>query len=197
MEEWKKDFIDGLKRGKSPIYLSQHVAGLPLAAVQAIRFSDIEFKEAWDEAAPFDSALAEQRKLTPATLEDLMWSHCSDEEIAAYFAMSVAEFKEIVAANPALEKVHTLGPYGGKAILKKAQFDAARDGDRQMMTWLGKQHLNQNDTPSDKVNPQLTVNFNISDPGESYRQLLGGGTLAVEDIIEVKGEEVDEQPSSS
>ena len=147
MERWKEDFIIGLRQGKPVSLCARMLAGLPLAAVYEAREADEEFAQAWDDACPAEDdgkpALMAGRVLTPAALEALMWAQCDDEEAAAYFGMEIGEFKGRVAADEALSKVYRIGPLGGKAALKRSQFERAMAGDGGMQTWLGKQHLGQ------------------------------------------------------
>lgn len=144
MEAWKEDFIAGLRAGKSEAYLAKSLAGQPLSFVQGQRDTDIEFAQMWDEAK-LTTGRDPKRELTPNTLEALLWAQCDDEEAAAYFGLKTAEFKKRIAASQELQNVYDTAPLGGKAALKRAQYEAALDGDKTMQTWMGKQYLGQSD----------------------------------------------------
>lgn len=155
MERWKEDFIIGLRQGKPVDVCARILAGRSLSQVYDAREDDPVFAEIWDKIVPIEDisdGLSPIRVLSPGALEALMWSQCSDEEAAAYFGLELGEFKKTVAENPKLSKAYKLGPLGGKAALKRAQFEGAMSGDKTMQTWVGKQILGQ----SDKVDTTVT-----------------------------------------
>lgn len=195
MDAWKEDFIKGLREGKSETYLAKTLAGLPLAAVQAIRDKEPEFAVAWDEAK-LSKGPDPKRELTPETLEALLWAQCSEDEIAAYFGMRVPEFKKRISANEQLQLIFETAPLGGRAALKRAQYENAINGNHGMQTWLGKQHLNQADkveAPKGgaELNGAVTINniFLRTLTEEQLVQLRDqargiGETLAIEGVAE-------------
>ena len=170
MERWKEDFLIGLRQGKPVDECARRLAGLPLAAVYEAREVDIEFAGLWDEARPPESDAhgVEKRPLTAQALEALMWAQCSDDETAGYFNMDVGEFKAAIASDEVLARSYKLGPLGGKAALKRAQFEKAMAGDGSMQTWVGKQVLGQ----SDKVDNTVIVKEDIDDEDLARRLLF-------------------------
>lgn len=72
--------------------------------------------------------------------------HCTFQEIADVVGTSVTtlekRFKHLI------EK----GRAEGKKSLRRAQFEKAIQGDVRMQMWLGKQWLNQQETPTDEAN---------------------------------------------
>ena len=47
----------------------------------------------------------------------------------------------------------------GRMSLRREQFKKAMDGDRTMLIWLGKQHLDQRDEPTTEVNVEAAPKF--------------------------------------
>ena len=72
--------------------------------------------------------------------------HCSYTEIAEIAGTSIAtlekRFKNLI------EK----GRAEGKRSLRRAQMEKALQGDVRMLTWMGKQYLDQKDQPTDEEN---------------------------------------------
>lgn len=170
MERWKEDVIIGLRNRQSIETCARMLAGKTVAELYEAKELDPEFSAAWDNVAPLesdDTSAPDPRVLTPQALEALMWSQCSDEEAAAYFSLEVGEFKGRVAASDALTRAYKLGPMGGKAALKRAQFEKAMSGDSTMQTWVGKQALGQ----SDKVDTTVTHKEEIDAEGIAKRML--------------------------
>jgi len=122
-----------------------------------------------------------------------LWSHCSDEEAAAYFGLEVGEFKARVAGDEKLARVYKSGHLGGKAAIRVAQVDSALGGDKSMQTWLGKQYLAQ----AEKVENTVTVK-ETTDPKQLAKEIMfalaAGGQMpdidgeVVVDLIEVHDE---------
>lgn len=178
MQRWKVDFINFLKQGRSIEQSARLAAGRTVDNVQEERELDREFDAAWC-AVTGETSVSSHRQLSPSGLEALLWAQCSDEMCAAYFGMTHADMLARVKATPALQRVYNTARDGGRAALQKAQFDAAMDGDKTMLKWLGQQHLGQADSVDDRPKQGITVNFNISDPGESYRRMLAGGGVSL------------------
>jgi hypothetical protein len=47
----------------------------------------------------------------------------------------------------------------GDALLRKKQFDSAMSGDRTLLVWLGKQRLDQRDTPAQAISEEQKKGF--------------------------------------
>ncbi|MER2512831.1 MAG: hypothetical protein ABTQ25_10545 [Nitrosomonas ureae] len=196
MKRWQQDFVAAIAAGVPAEVCARRFAGLPLASVQSMRETEEEFGAAWDAVAPpgeIGDGLVATRVLAPATLEKLLWSHCSDEEAAAYFGLEVGEFKARVAGDAALSRVYKSGHLGGKAAIRVAQVDSALGGDKSMQTWLGKQYLAQ----AEKVENTVTVK-ETTDPKQLAKEIMfalaAGGQMpdidgeVVVDLIEVHDE---------
>lgn len=186
MKPWQEDFIEGLKAGKPEAYLAKTLAGQPLAFVQGLRDDEPEFKAAWEDAVRQHQASIAIRDLTASALEKVLNAQVTDDRAAAYFGLSPKEFKARVEADVTLKKVYDVARDAGLAIAEIGIFDEARQGNWQAMQHFAKHKLGQNDAATGSAAP-TTVIYNIMSPGESYRQLLGGGTMKME-VIE--GEKV-------
>lgn len=154
MKRWQTDFLDGLRRGVPADLCAKQYAGLPLSAVHDKREEDEEFAAAWDAIVPCDEesdGIAGLRVLSPGTLERVLRAQVSDVEAAAYFGMKEEVFLARIAENGRLAKVYDTARDGGKAEIRMAQHDAAIEGDKTMLTWLGKQYLGQTDKIDHKV----------------------------------------------
>jgi len=82
-------------------------------------------------------------KLDKDLIFKLATIHCTYEEIAQIAGTSVATLQK--RYKDLIEK----GRGEGKKSLRRAQFDSALKGDIRMQIWLGKQWLDQRDTPTD------------------------------------------------
>ena len=183
MKPWQRDFIRGLRRGVSEGYLAKTLAGLPLAVVQAMREEDIEFGQAWDEVLQESLSHIDQRALSAQLLERVLHAQMGDDRAAAYFGMPVDEFRETINADPVLSRVYKFAREAGLAIAEINTFQEMTNGNWQAAQHFAKHKLGQVDGAAGQSGP-VVVNFNMLDPGASYRQLLGGGMLALEDVIE-------------
>lgn len=78
-------------------------------------------------------------------VEELASIQCTQAEMAAVLGCAretiIRRAKEDEAFAQAIEK----GREGGKASLRRMQWKKARDGDRTLLIWLGKQYLGQRD----------------------------------------------------
>lgn len=174
-ERWKSEFLRYLKAGRPAETAARHGAGLPLAMVHAAREADPEFAAEWDaviEEEEMGDGIVATRTVSPSALESLLWAQCSDEEAAAYFGISVDDLMARIAINHRLKRVYDTARDGGKAALRKAQFDVAMNGDKTMLTWLGKNALDQ----SDRVENVMTVKHEVDNVELAKRMLL---TLAM------------------
>lgn len=180
MQRWKRDFITYLERGQTVEYAARLSAGLTVAQAHEERETDPDFAAAWDAVSMGEFV----RQLTPAALEPLLWAQVPDDDIAAFFSLTHEQFTAAIERDYNLKRIYTSGRRAGLAALRRAQFDQAIDGDKAMLTWLGKQHLGQADKADDRPAPNLIVNFNVADPADSYRRLLAGGSIDLPVISE-------------
>lgn len=87
-------------------------------------------------------------KLDKDLIKKLASIHCTYEEIAEIVGTSVSTLEK------RYKKVIDLGRADGKKSLRRAQFEKALNGDVRMQIWLGKQILDQKDSPEDTENVQ-------------------------------------------
>lgn len=156
MKRWQREFLDAVKSGKTPASAAATYAGLPLAAVYNKADEDEEFKTELDMLGigeDVSDGLTVMRVLSPAALEALLRAQVPDDEAAAYFGLTESEFKERVDADPKLNRVYSTAPKGGRAILRRTQFDVAADGNKEMLKFLGQNVLGQ----SEKVDSKNSV----------------------------------------
>ncbi len=88
--------------------------------------------------------------IDPDVVENLAQIHCTYEEIAAVCKCSTDTLKRRFA------DIIDTSRQGGRASLRRVQWSIALMGNTRMLTWLGKQHLEQ----SDKVETRSTVDTN-------------------------------------
>ena len=72
--------------------------------------------------------------------------HCTLKEIADVVGTSVATLEKRYSA------IIDKGRSEGKKSLRRAQMEKALQGDVRMLIWMGKQYLDQKDTPTDQEN---------------------------------------------
>lgn len=93
-------------------------------------------------------AIKKSYKLDHDLIFKLATLHCTYAEIAEVAGTTVAilekRFKNLI------EK----GRAEGKKSLRRAQMEKALAGDVRMLIWMGKQYLDQKDTPTDQENTQ-------------------------------------------
>jgi IS30 family transposase len=75
-------------------------------------------------------------------LEKLCRVHCSDQEIADYFGVSLSTIGRLKVREP-YDKIFTGGKARGKVALRSARFDAALKGNPQLLIYLSKTHLGE------------------------------------------------------
>ena len=82
------------------------------------------------------------KDFTPRALRDLCKLHVTYAEIAAYFGIGVKTVEKRLE-DPEYREAFESGQADGKHSLRRAQLDAALNGDRVMLIWMGKQLLGQ------------------------------------------------------
>jgi hypothetical protein len=78
-------------------------------------------------------------------LEKLASLQCTQPEIAAYFKVSLQAVEQALQ-KPAFRDAYNRGRHSGIVSLRRAQFQAALNGNPALLIWLGKQLLGQRDT---------------------------------------------------
>lgn len=73
----------------------------------------------------------------------LMTLHCTQEEIADYISVPLSVLQSYEVFNTLWNKYNTVA----KVNLRKYQWEAAKNGNTGILIWLGKQYLNQSETP--------------------------------------------------
>ena len=71
-------------------------------------------------------------------LEKLAILHCTDEEIASFFGITVRTSGRR-KQNPVFAAILENGRNKAKALLRRFQFEKAQQGNVTMLIWLGKQ----------------------------------------------------------
>ena len=100
--------------------------------------------------------------ISVSAIEKLSALSCTDEELAAYFSVTVQTI-ENKRKDPEYADAMRRGAAKGKLSLRRLQFRAAQNGDRTMLVWLGKQWLHQRDEQ------HVTV---AEEPKESFPEWL-------------------------
>lgn len=121
---------------------------------------------------------------------------CTPNELAAYAQdmLTQAELAEILgitqqAVSALLKKPEYHSAWerarsSTKRKLRKAQIDAALDGDRTMLIWTGKQYLEQRDSPKEiEVNQNVQVKYIAEWGGAPPDEVTAG-----EDTMLIEGE---------
>lgn len=91
----------------------------------------------------------------------LMETFCTRSEVAAVLGMSVTDlvrevpraFSDEFGREPTYDEVEERHYAHGRALVRRAQFDAALDGDRSMLLALGKEYLGQNGRAEEAKEP--------------------------------------------
>lgn len=159
MDLWMKDFLAGLRAGKSPETCARQSAGMPLAVVHQFREQNEEFAAAWDEILQGNDnkesvSVASGRKLTAPALEAILWAQSTDKQAAAYFGMDEDEFIHNINNDEKLLVVYDTARDAGLATLRLRQYETAVGGNSSMLKHLGAQHLDQkkeDDVDPDKI----------------------------------------------
>lgn len=90
--------------------------------------------------------------------------HCTDKEIASFFDCHPDTLRSRFSAF--LDK----GREEGKRRLRKMQWEAAEKGNVVMLIWLGKQYLNQKESPENNDNADKSNVVYESEWGGMFEQ---------------------------
>jgi IS30 family transposase len=77
-------------------------------------------------------------------------------EIAAYFGVHKNTIQRRMGEKK-FREAHDKGVESGNTMLRQAQMKLARDGDKTMLIWLGKQRLSQKDEKMIKKDAHTTI----------------------------------------
>lgn len=80
-----------------------------------------------------------------AIFEELAQIHCTKEEIAAVFRVSVDTIARRLESDPVFAEIYAKGRAEGKAAVRRTQYQWAKRGHPTHSIWWGKQHLGQRD----------------------------------------------------
>jgi len=101
-------------------------------------------------------------------VDDLLTAGCLGTEVAAYFDMHPNTFYDRVVARYGVSftEFSSKRKQNGEAILRAHQYAKAlgmtKEGDNTLLIWLGKQRLNQSESPNDvSITPETATNFNL------------------------------------
>lgn len=139
MDKWKQEYVKLLKAGASRDMAARGLS-LQLAYVEQEIKRDVEF-----ERAVANVYRRSEKKMDAAELELAYQAQCTEEEVAAFFGMSVGGLRAEIEANEELKAAMERGPLAGRAAIRMAQFQQAAGGDKDMLKWAGKQYLGQSE----------------------------------------------------
>ena len=98
-------------------------------------------------------------------LTNIMRLHCTHEDLASYFNVSVNTIRNRLKDDPEFQQAYEHGLGHGRLSLRRMQFKAAEEGNPSMLIWLGKQMLDQRDkTEVDNYNHNDPVKIEIVNP---------------------------------
>lgn len=83
--------------------------------------------------------------LDPKKVEVLAALQCTYDEIASGLGISTPTLDRRRKENPAIEEAIKRGRELGKRSIRRLQYELAKEKDRTMLIWLGKQWLGQRD----------------------------------------------------
>ena len=115
-------------------------------------------------------------------LEKLAAMQCTDEEIAAWFGVSIRTI-ERRRKSPVFCEVIERGKAKGRISLRRAQLRMLENGSAAIAIWLGKQYLHQAEEPIDHAVVPLMLVL----PKEQLPQAQVETPPAVIDVKAIKG----------
>lgn len=166
-------------------------------ALQNAGKTEEEFQKDFANNAAFKNAVAladagvVTTELSAKELLKLRSAQVSEARIAGYFGLSPSELQEKIAQSHELSRIWNTGHLRGQAQLQMTQHVVALTGDTAMLTWLGKQHLEQNDKKT------LEVDLGqLDDMISRLESKLAGGTAAkqiAKAAVDAEFEEIDQE----
>jgi hypothetical protein len=90
-------------------------------------------------------------KIDMEKLETLCQVNCTHEEIAAFFGITVRAIEKRRHESEEFRNVMDNAKLVGKISIRRAQVQAALNGDRTMLVWMGKQLLGQRDVQAMQI----------------------------------------------
>ena len=119
-------------------------------------------------------------------LAKLAAMQCTDEEIAAFFNVSLDTIKKRKTNGGEFATVYKKAKEAGRSSLRRLQWQSAQNGNITMQIWLGKQLLGQRDTVEQQMTLSGTVKhqhevikFEPSDIADALQALLECGAVQV------------------
>jgi len=122
---------------------------------------------------------------TPEQLAIYGGALCTQQEVADILGItqqSVSEMLKKPAYKEAWERARSVTRYD----VRRKQIDAALDGDRTMLIWVGKQVLEQRDSPKEvEINQNVQVKYIAEWGGKPPDEVEGGAeVLLIEGEVE-------------
>lgn len=98
-------------------------------------------------------------------VDELLEAQCHGTEIAAYFGIHEDTLYKRVQDKYSMgfSAYSQQKKARGKAALKLAQWENAKDGNTPMQIWLGKNHLDQKDKVEKEIKGGRVIKINITD----------------------------------
>lgn len=180
LHAWMQKWLVGIKGGWSHEHL------LELCAIDQQTYEDAKkSNDAFKNALALAEAGIGATELTVPEFMRLLRSQVGDERIAGYFGLTIEELKEQIVASPELTRAYQTGRLKGQAELQMTQHVVALTGDVPMLTFLGKQYLDQQDKKTlelttgklDEMIRQLEAKL-----GQSEVKRIQGGIIDAEAI---------------
>lgn len=114
-------------------------------------------------------------------VDRMLEAQCPGTQIASYFGMHPGTFYDRVKKEKgmSLEEYAALKNNCGKNNLRLAQYKTALAGNVSMLIWLGKQHLNQKEVPSESLQFNKTLGEALN---AMHKIILPGKEAEVNDI---------------
>ena len=100
-------------------------------------------------------------------IEDMAEWGFTEAQMGAWIGMGEEGFRKRKGRDPLLASAIEKGRGQGEGSLLKTQYDIAKEGDKTMLIWLGKQRLGQRD--KQEVDQNSTVNVTIVKPNRKTK----------------------------
>jgi len=111
-----------------------------------------------------------KKKLDYDLIARLSSIQCTQEEIA----LTLGVCRETLERDAEFCRIYKTKINEGKASLRRMQWQAANDGDKTMLVWLGKQYLSQSDKRGVKITGKDGGAVEIESPRERIERRMSG-----------------------
>lgn len=108
--------------------------------------------------------------------------NCTQREAAAALFVSEPTFRKFLSECPRALEAWESGPDYGKASLRRLQFKSAQSGNTRMLTWLGKQWLDQRDKFDGRLSgpgggpiKHVTAEMTAAEAALAWAETMNGG----------------------